>query len=502
MTTTPNNSGINEIVANNYAKIKAIREKGIDPFPHRFKPTHTMAEAGALRPDAQVTIAGRMMLMRVMGKATFAHLKDGTGRMQIYVKRDSVGEEAYELFKKQMHVGDFLGVEGKLFVTKTGELTVDAAKLTVLSKSVRPLPEKFHGLTDSETRYRDRYLDLLTNDDVRGIFVKRSQIVAALREILNGEGMLEVETPVLCAQAGGASARPFITFHNAYKNELYMRIALELPLKKLLIGGFQGAYEIGRVFRNEGVDTRHNPEFTMVEAYKAYSDYHGMAELVEKLFERFIKIVGADSIDYNGVKINLKPPFRRLSLPDEWQAKTGEDIHNILDGKRFNRPNLVALAKKLHIECGPDTTSAKIFDRIMDEKILNELQQPTFVFDHPTAITPLAKCKPGDECLVERFEFFAGTEEIANAYSELNDPEDQKSRLVEQLRQQQEENNGEADILDKDFIEAMEYGMPPMGGIGIGIDRVTMLLTGKPSIREVVLFPLLRPAESEAGKQP
>jgi lysyl-tRNA synthetase class 2 len=502
MTTTPNNSGISEIVANNYAKIKAIREKGIDPFPHRFKPTHTMAEAGALQPDAQVTIAGRMMLMRVMGKATFAHLKDGTGRMQIYVKRDSVGEEAYELFKKQMHVGDFLGVEGKLFVTKTGELTVDAAKLTVLSKSVRPLPEKFHGLTDSETRYRDRYLDLLTNDDVRGIFVKRSQIVAALREILNGEGMLEVETPVLCAQAGGASARPFITFHNAYKNELYMRIALELPLKKLLIGGFQGAYEIGRVFRNEGVDTRHNPEFTMVEAYKAYSDYHGMAELVEKLFERFIKIVGADSIDYNGVKISLKPPFRRLSLPDEWKAKTGEDIHNILDGKRFNRPNLVALAKKLHIECGPDTTSAKIFDRIMDEKILNELQQPTFVFDHPTAITPLAKCKPGDECLVERFEFFAGTEEIANAYSELNDPEDQKSRLVEQLRQQQEENNGEADILDKDFIEAMEYGMPPMGGIGIGIDRVTMLLTGKPSIREVVLFPLLRPAESEAGKQP
>jgi len=500
MTTTPPNSSINDIVANNYAKIKAIREKGIDPFPHRFRPTHNLAAAAKLAPDSPVTIAGRMVLMRVMGKATFAHLKDGTGRMQIYVKRDSVGEESYELFKKQMQVGDFLGVEGKLFVTKTGELTVDAAKLTVLSKSVRPLPEKFHGLTDAEARYRDRYLDLISNDEVKDIFVRRSQIVAALREILNGEGMLEVETPVLCSQAGGASARPFITFHNAYKNELYMRIALELPLKKLLIGGFQGAYEIGRVFRNEGVDTRHNPEFTMVEAYKAYSDYHGMAELVEKLFERFIKVIGSETVDYNGVKINLKPPFARLSLPDEWKAKTGEDIHNILDGKRFNRPNLVALAKKLHIECGPDTTSAKIFDRIMDEKILAELQQPTFVFDHPTAITPLAKCKPGDETLVERFEFFAGTEEIANAYSELNDPEDQKSRLVEQLRQQQEENNGEADILDKDFIEAMEYGMPPMGGIGIGIDRVTMLLTGKPSIREVVLFPLLRPADSEPAK--
>ncbi len=495
---TPNtpNSSIAEIVSNNYAKIKAIREKGIDPFPHRFKPTRTMAEAGKLAPEAPATVAGRMVLMRVMGKATFAHLKDGTGRLQIYVKKDAVGEEAYELFKKQMHVGDFLGVEGRMFVTKTGELTLEATKLTVLAKSVRPLPEKFHGLTDAEARYRDRYLDLISNDDVRGLFVRRAQIVATLREVLNGEGMLEVETPVLCSQAGGASARPFITFHNAYKNELYMRIALELPLKKLLIGGFQGAYEIGRVFRNEGVDTRHNPEFTMVEAYKAYSDYHGMAELVEKLFERFIKVIGSETVDYNGVKINLKPPFKRLSLPDEWKAKTGEDIHNILDGKRFNRPSLVALAKRLHIECGPDTTSAKIFDRIMDEKILNELQQPTFVFDHPTAITPLAKCKPGDECLVERFEFFAGTEEIANAYSELNDPEDQKSRLVEQLRQQQEENNGEADILDKDFIEAMEYGMPPMGGIGIGIDRVTMLLTGKPSIREVVLFPLLRPDQA------
>lgn len=495
MNTTPNSS-INEIVANNYAKIKAIREKGIDPFPHRFKPTHTMAEAAKLQPDAPVTIAGRIVLMRVMGKATFAHLKDGTGKMQIYVKRDNVGEESYEVFRKLMNMGDFLGVEGKLFVTKTGELTVDAAKLTVLSKSVRPLPEKFHGLTDAEARYRDRYLDLISNDEVSGIFVRRAQIVAAIREILNGEGMLEVETPVLCSQAGGASARPFITFHNAYKYEMYMRIALELPLKKLLIGGFQGAYEIGRVFRNEGVDTRHNPEFTMVEAYKAYSDYHGMAELVEKLFERFIKITGSDTVDYNGSKISLKPPFRRLSLPEEWKAKTGEDIHEVLKGKGFNRENLVKLAKSLHIECGPDTTSAKIFDRIMDEKILNELVQPTFVFDHPTAITPLAKCKAGDESLVERFEFFAGTEEIANAYTELNDPEDQKSRLVEQLRQQQEENNGEADILDKDFIEAMEYGMPPMGGIGIGIDRVTMLLCGKPSIREVILFPLLRPEDS------
>lgn len=496
---TPN-SGINEIVANNYAKIKAIREKGIDPFPHRFRPTHKIAEAAALPPDTPVTIAGRMVLMRVMGKATFAHLKDGTGKLQIYVKRDSVGEEAYEIFKKQMHVGDFLGVEGKLFVTKTGELTVDAAKLTVLSKSVRPLPEKFHGLTDAEARYRERYLDLISNDETRAIFVRRAQIVAAIREELNGRGCLEVETPVLCAQAGGANARPFITFHNAYRYELYMRIATELPLKKLLIGGFDGAYEIGRVFRNEGVDTRHNPEFTTLEAYIAYSDYNGMAEFVESVFERCIKTIGSETIEYNGNTINLKPPFKRLSLPDAWKEKTGEDIHEVLKGKGFNRPNLITLAKKLHVECGADTTSAKIFDRIMDEKILGALVQPTFVMDYPTAITPLAKCKAGDESLVERFEFFAGTEEIANAYSELNDPEDQKSRLVEQLRQQQEENNGEADILDKDFIEAMEYGMPPMGGIGIGIDRLCMLLNGKPSIREVILFPLLRPDTDTPAK--
>ncbi|MBI4350767.1 MAG: lysine--tRNA ligase [Elusimicrobia bacterium] len=501
MNTTPPNSGINEIVSNNYAKIKAIREKGIDPFPHRFRPTHKIAAAAKCPADTPVTIAGRMMLMRVMGKATFAHLKDGTGRLQIYVKKDVVGEEAYELFKKQMHVGDFLGVEGKLFVTHTGELTVGAEKLTVLSKSVRPLPEKFHGLTDAEARYRERYLDLISNEEARNIFIRRAQVVAAIRDVLNSDGYLEVETPVLCAQAGGASARPFITFHNAYKYELYMRIATELPLKKLLIGGFDGAYEIGRVFRNEGVDTRHNPEFTTLEAYKAYSDYNGMAELVESVFDKCRAIVGADTMEYNGHTINLKPPFRRLSLPEEWKARTGEDIHEVLRGKGFNRENLKRLASKLHVEHGADTTSAKIFDRIMDEKILGALVQPTFVLDYPTAVTPLAKCKAGDESLVERFEFFAGTEEIANAYSELNDPEDQKSRLVEQLRQQEEENNGEADILDKDFIEAMEYGMPPMGGIGIGIDRLCMLLSGKPSIREVILFPLLRPAEAEAAKQ-
>ena len=494
---TPPVSGIEEIVANNYAKIKTLREKGIDPFPHRFKPTHKIAQAAAAAAETPVTVAGRIMLMRVMGKATFAHLRDGTGKIQIYVKKDAVGEEAYEVFRKQMHVGDFLGVEGKLFVTHTGELTVNAEKLTVLAKSVRPLPEKFHGLTDPEARYRERYLDLISNEETRTLFVRRSRIVAAIRNVLDADGYLEVETPVLCAQAGGASARPFITFHNAYKYELYMRIATELPLKKLIIGGFDGAYEIGRVFRNEGVDTRHNPEFTTLEAYKAYSDYNGMAELVETIFERCALIIGADVVDYNGMKVNLKPPFKRLSLPDAWKEKTGEDIHNILSGKSFHKDNLKKLAAKLGIGFAADTPPAKLFDNILDEKIISELDQPTFVMDYPTAITPLAKCKAGDESIVERFEFFAGKEEIANAYTELNDPEDQKSRLLEQLRQKEEENNGEADILDKDFIEAMEYGMPPMGGIGIGIDRLAMLISGKPSIREVILFPLLRPSDQQ-----
>ncbi|MBU2530488.1 MAG: lysine--tRNA ligase, partial [Elusimicrobia bacterium] len=303
---------------------------------------------------------------------------------------------------------------------------------------------------------------------------------------------VEVETPILCAQAGGAAARPFITFHNVYKTELYLRIATELYLKKLIIGGFDGVYEIGRVFRNEGIDANHNPEFTTLEAYRAYSDYNGMAELLETVFSKCCEVMKIDSIDYNGEKINLKPPFERIFLSEMWKKKCGQDIHDILNGKTFNKPNLRKLADSLHIEYTPTTPSAKIFERIFDLKIQPEIKQPTFVMDYPTAITPLAKCKPGDEAIVERFEFFVAGNELANAYTELNDPEDQKGRLLEQMRQRDEEQNQETDVLDKDFIEAMEYGMPPTGGIGIGIDRLAMLFTGKPSIREVVLFPLLK----------
>jgi lysyl-tRNA synthetase class 2 len=391
-----------------------------------------------------------------------------------------------------MHIGDFIGVEGKLFKTKTGEKTIHADKLTLLSKAIRPLPEKWHGLQDTEIRFRARHLDLISNADVRKIFEARSKIVRAIRNTLDNEGFLEVETPTLCHSAGGASATPFETFHNALHMPLFMRIATELYLKRLIIGGMERVYEIGKIFRNEGIDTTHNPEFTMLEAYQAYTDYNGMARLFEAMIEACAKALNITEVEYKGHKINLKPPFRRLYMPELWKEHCGEDIHNILDGKRFNRPNLLKLANRLGVGCAEDTPSAKVFERIFDEKILPLLNEPAFVLDHPTAITPLAKCKPGDEALVERFEFYAAGSEIANAYTELNDPEDQFSRLEEQARQRKDEKNKDVDTIDKDFIEAMEAGMPPTGGIGVGVDRLTMFLTGQPSIREVVLFPTLK----------
>ena len=490
---------LNEIVDSNYKKIHDLREKGVEPYPRRFKITHTAAECLGLAEEAPATIAGRVVLMRLMGKAAFAHIKDGFGKIQIYIRKDNVGEENFDLFKKNIHVGDFLGVEGALFITRTGEKTLKVSKLAIFSKSVRPLPEKWHGRSDAETRYRERYLDLISNEEVKKIFIGRSAIISAIRSALDSSNYVEVETPILCAQAGGAAARPFITFHNVYKTELYLRIATELYLKKLIIGGFDGVYEIGRVFRNEGIDANHNPEFTTLEAYRAYSDYNGMAELLETVFSKCCEVMKIDSIDYGGDKINLKPPFQRVFLPEVWKEKCGQDIHEILNGKVFNKPNLCKLADSLHIEYTPTTPSAKIFERIFDLKIQPDIKQPTFVMDYPTAITPLAKCKPGDEAIVERFEFFVAGSELANAYTELNDPEDQKERLLEQMRQRDEERNQETDVLDKDFIEAMEYGMPPTGGIGIGIDRLAMLFTGKPSIREVVLFPLLKGNNDENG---
>jgi len=489
-----------EIIALKTATTKALRARGIDPYPHRWEKKDrvlAIVEAGAsLKPEEhsgkELTTAGRIMQLRLMGKAAFFHLMDGSGKAQVYMKADSAPPEVFALLTESVQIGDFVGVRGEVFKTKTGEPTLWAKSLTVLSKALRPLPEKWHGLQDVETRYRQRHLDLVSNSEVRRIFETRSRIVESIRRSFSELGFLEVETPILLGQAGGASATPFKTHHNALGTDMVLRIATELYLKRLIIGGMDKVYEIGRIFRNEGLDTRHNPEFTMLEAYEAYTDYHGMMRLFEKVLSDAAKALAVETVRYRGEDIDLRPPYRRLYLPELWKEHCGEDIHKILQGKGFDRPGLDALAKRLGVEGGPQTPAAKVFDRIFDDRILPLLTQPAFVLDHPTAITPLAKCKPGDESLVERFEFFVGTEECANAYTELNDPLDQRERLEEQTRQRQG-GNEEADLLDEDFVQAMEAGMPPTGGIGMGIDRLAMLLTGHPSIREVILFPTLKP---------
>ncbi len=490
------NDTLAEIIALKAEKVKELRARGVEPYPHRFKKTHAAAEVLA-KPEGEVRFAGRLVQKREMGKASFAHLQDGTGKLQIYVKRDVIGEESYQSFKKDVHEGDFLGVVGPIFKTKTGETTVEVRELTLLGKALRPLPEKFHGLKDTELRQRQRHLDLLANPESRAAFELRSRIVRVVRDVFDGEGYLEVETPVLTPQAGGASATPFVTHHNALDMQLYLRIALELYLKRLIVGGFDRVYELGRVFRNEGIDTRHNPEFSILEAYAAYMDYGAMADLVEKLFSRLADALGKDEVEYRGQKVPIRPPFDRLSLPELWHKHCGEDIHAVLRGKGFDREHLVALGKKLHVQADDATPSAKIFERLFDSRILPKLERPAFLMDHPTAITPLAKCKAGDESLVERFEFFIGGEELANAYSELNDPQDQRERFLEQMRQRGE-GHDEAEPMDEDFVQALEVGMPPTGGIGIGIDRLVMILTGLSSIRDIVLFPTHRPQEQEA----
>ncbi|MBI4052373.1 MAG: lysine--tRNA ligase [Elusimicrobia bacterium] len=472
-----------EIIIKKQEKLKELRARGIDPYPPRYLKTHSVKDILSLPLGGSARTAGRLILIREMGKASFAHLQDSTGRIQIYLKRDKLGPESYDFFKKDLHIGDFIGAEGAIFKTKTGETTLEVNSLTLLAKALRPLPEKWHGLKDAELRYRHRHLDLIANSEIRALFEIRSKIISAIREVMDGLGFLEVETPVLLSQAGGAAARPFTTFHKALDSELCLRIATELYLKRLIIGGFEKVYEIGRIFRNEGIDTRHNPEFTMLEAYQAYADYHTMAELLEKVIVRSAEAVG---------KKDIKPPFARLYLPDLWKTHCGEDIHQILSGKTFNRPHLIALAKRHGISMEDTTPSAKIFERLFDTRILPHLKEPAFILDHPTAITPLAKLKSGEESLVERFEFFYNSEELANAYTELNDPVDQRERFMEQTRQKEAGRDEEAEILDEDFVQALECGMPPTGGIGIGIDRLVMVLSGKESIREVILFPALK----------
>jgi len=499
--TTPEDSGpLEDILAAKRAKVAELRVRGLDPYPSRSRKTHSTADvlrlgaalSGPEHSSESVSCAGRILQLRDMGKSIFAHLADSAGRCQVYFKKDALPEPEFLLAKKDLQVGDFIAVTGNVFKTRTGETTVAVAAVVLLAKALRPLPEKWHGLKDVEIRYRHRHLDLIANPDVQEKFRQRSLIVSTIRRTMDRLGFLEVETPILLPQAGGASARPFHTHHNALDADLVMRIATELYLKRLIIGGFERVYEIGRIFRNEGIDTRHNPEFTMMEAYQAYSDYNGMAELFETLVGECAEALKISEVSYGEHKISVKPPFRRLYLPELWKDRCGAPIDGILKGKGFDRPALLALSHSLGVPAGEKTPSAKVFERIFDVKILPLLDQLSFVFDHPTAITPLAKLKPGSQGLVERFECFAGGQEYANAYTELNDPQDQRERLVEQARQRREEGDEEADVLDQDFVEAMECGMPPMGGIGVGIDRLVMLLTGQPSIRDVILFPTLK----------
>ncbi len=490
-------SGLEDIIKHKYQEAGELKAAGINPYPAHVEVKNTCLEAKNAAEETVVTTAGRLVQLRIMGKAAFAHIKDVTAKVQIYVQRDLVGEESYAFFKKHIAVGDFVLVSGHMFVTKTGEKTVKADKIELISKAIRPMPEKFHGIQDTEVRFRNRHLDLIANEDVKEIFIKRAKIISSIRKTLDEKGYLEVETPTLTPSAGGAIAKPFETYHNALKMPLFMRIALELYHKRLIIGGLDKIYEIGKMFRNEGIDTTHNPEFTMMEMYQAYGDVNTMADLFDEIIGNAAKAIGVEKVMYRGMEINLKPPFKRVYIPEAWKETFGEDIHEILNGREFNREKLIALAKKSGVSFKEDEPSDKIYDVLFEEKIVSRYKDPVFMMDYPTAVSPFSKNKPGDPEIVERFEaFVAGGQEIANAYSEINDPADQYQRLKDQAAAKAKDTkNEDADIVDIDYITAMESGMPPTGGMGIGIDRITMMLTGQDSIREIILFPTLKNLE-------
>ena len=445
--------------------------------------------------NKEVSIAGRMMSKRIMGKASFAHVLDGKGDIQIYVKRDDVGEEAYAAFKA-WDIGDILGVKGFVFRTKTGEVSVHAKELVLLSKSLRPLPEKFHGLKDPELRYRQRYVDLFMNDKVRETFRKRSAIIGEIRRYLDGEGFMEVETPVLNTVASGASARPFVTHHNTLDIDMYMRIATELHLKMCIVGGLERVYEIGRLFRNEGMDATHNPEFTSIEIYQAYTDLRGMMDLCEQIFSRCSMLVnGTTKISYQGQAIDLTPPFRRLTMNDAVKEYTGKDIYACQSDEEARQ-----IARELGLELkDKDASKGKVLAEAFDAFVEEKLIQPTFITDYPIENSPLTKLKAGSKDIVDRFEVFMCGHEYGNAYTELNDPIDQRQRFIQQA-QERMKGDDEAMPIDEDFMMAMEYGMPPTGGIGIGIDRLVMLLTDSPTIRDVILFPTMKPKDKKPGE--
>ena len=486
----PQTQDVNQLLKIRREKLAELQENGKDPFIiTKYDVTHHSQEVKDHFDELEektVTIAGRMMSKRVMGKASFCNIQDLKGNIQSYVARDSIGEDEYKAFKK-MDIGDLVGLKGEVFKTKTGEISIHASEVTLLSKSLQILPEKFHGLTNTDIRYRQRYVDLIMNPEVKDTFIKRSQIIAAIRKYLAGQGFMEVETPMLVSNAGGAAARPFETHFNALDEDLKLRISLELYLKRLIVGGLERVYEIGRVFRNEGLDTRHNPEFTLMELYQAYTDYNGMMDLTENLY-RFVaqEVLGTTTIVYNGIEMDLGKPFERITMVDAVKKYTGVDFNEIhtLEEAR-------AVAREHHVEYEERHSKGEILNLFFEEFVEEHLVQPTFLMDHPVEISPLTKRKPENPEYVERFEFFMNGWEMANAYSELNDPIDQRERFKAQ-EEQLAQGNEEANTTDEDFLNALEIGMPPTGGIGYGIDRMVMLMTDSAAIRDVLLFPTMK----------
>ncbi len=484
---------LNQLLMVRREKLRELQENGQDPFQiTKYETTnHSMdiKEDFAAFEGKSVSIAGRMMSKRVMGKASFCNIQDLKGNIQCYVARDCIGEEEYKAFKK-MDIGDICGITGEVFKTKTGEISIHAATVTLLSKSLQILPEKFHGLTNTDLRYRQRYVDLIMNPEVKDTFIKRSKIISTIRKYLDRQGFMEVETPMLVANAGGAAARPFDTHFNALDEDLKLRISLELYLKRLIVGGLERVYEIGRVFRNEGLDTRHNPEFTLMELYQAYTDYNGMMDLTENLY-RYVaeEVLGTTKITYNGIEMDLGKPFERITMVDAVKKYAGVDFHEIhtLEEAR-------AAAKEHNLEYEEHHKKGDILNLFFEEYVEEHLIQPTFVMDHPIEISPLTKKKPDNPEYVERFEFFMNGWEMANAYSELNDPIDQRERFAAQ-EELLAKGDEEANHTDEDFLNALEIGMPPTGGIGFGIDRMCMLLTDSAAIRDVLLFPTMKSLE-------
>ena len=489
------NKDTNELIKVRRQKLADLQAAGKNPFEiMKYDVTHHSKEIKDNFEELEgkeVAVAGRLMFKRVMGKASFCNVQDLQGGIQAYVARDEIGVESYQDFKK-MDIGDIVGIKGKVFATKTGEKSIHAEEVILLSKSLKPLPEKFHGLTDTDTRYRQRYVDLIMNEESKEVFIKRSKIISKIRSYLDGQGFMEVETPMLVSNAGGASARPFETHYNALSEDVKLRISLELYLKRLIVGGLEKVYEIGRVFRNEGVDTRHNPEFTLMELYQAYTDYHGMMDLTENLYRYLAEeVCGGTKIQYKDFEIDLGKPFERITMVDAVKKYSGVDFKEI---KTLEEAR--AAAEEHHVEYEERHKRGDILNLFFEEFVEDKLIQPTFVMDHPVEISPLTKRKPEDPDYVERFEFFMNGWEMANAYSELNDPIDQRERFKaqEELLAQGDE---EANTTDEDFLNALEIGMPPTGGIGFGIDRMVMLLTNSTAIRDVLLFPTMKSLGTE-----